>query len=1218
MAIQDFFVSGITGLLKNLSYVVSQQISESWGVKDDLEKLKGTLEMIAAVTMDAENKQGESEVVSLWLQRLKDVVYDADDVLDEFSYEAMRQIELCGNENKVSSNSVAFNFKLGQKIKIINKRLDDISMEIQKYQLIPIPDGYIYEHNTVQQNRLISTFSNESSFLEREIDKSAIINLLTTIQESSFMKLSVVSIVGMAGIGKTTLAQMVYNDNAIIRFFNEQFWVNLSDDFDFKKILISIIESVTNKKCGDISNETVLVNKLKEVLSNKNYLVVLDNVWNEDAEECDKLKGSLIVGAQGSTVLVTTRSKVVSSIVQDNTLPYILKELPDCVCWSIIKSKAYYPGGALETQNMTCIGEEIARKCGGLPLAANVLGGLMRLHKTENDWLSLRDHSSLSATDASIKIISILKLSYDKLPSHLKLCFSYCSIFPKDWKFDREIMIRLWMAEGFLNPFHEGNQLSLEDVGNYSFHSLLASSFFQDVTLDELGDIESCKMHVLVHDLAKSVNGVHGIKIVNSAAGMESISKYRRLQLDLDENTSKTFSEFLKNAESLKSFFSLKNDHLGEHLLYGKNLRVVCLLHQHTLDIQSWVFKNKHLRYLDLSYCSFDERHDVSVNQLYNMQTLVLQGCKNVKMILVGIGSLKLLRHLNLSYSDIEKLPDSVVQLTNLQTLDLYFCEKLVELPANIGAMKNIRRLKLEDCEALATLPGELGTLTRLRCLDISGTNIKVLLEACIRNLFNLELINFGNCELPKEIKNLPKLRIFKHWRDDKDDEMPRGMETLTSLEVLDTFMVRKQGTISNPDDSGIKELANLNSLQVLDIRNMEFVRGGIDAERAKLKDKINLCDLFLRWSSFSRSNGGRLTFDHTLDGLQPHHNLKNMRIYHFPGLNLPKWMGSSICLPNLVEIRLEYCSSCEKLPALGILPCLRVLSIWSMWSVRCLGKEFYYQQQEGERISNGNYYGSGPGTENEITFFPSLIHLSIYGMENLTEWVVPVRVYDSFPYVRYISFPSLEKLEIGACPNLRSTPQSFPSLVELEIERCPKLRSPPTSFPFIRELNLQDTDRMAIASILDDSSYFSSLTSIYISECPNLRYIPMRILQCCTPNFQELSIWGCSKFRGFLHDCDLKYFSYYEDDERDYTYFSSGIGLIPNSIHSLEFGCCPVLTILPDLQYFTSLRKLRIHKCDKLKESLRYDLKKALPFVQEFEVDFLQREEENVQGSSI
>ncbi|XP_026409818.1 putative disease resistance protein RGA3 [Papaver somniferum] len=408
---ERLLVSGATELVRNLGSVVTQQIGMAWGVKDELEILERTLETIAAVTTDAEKQQEEFDLVRLWLKRLKDVVYDADDVMGEFSYEAMHRSKLCGTRNK--------------------------------FQIFT-PDSYTRDRNSVQQNRLITSFVDESSVLGRDNDKVTIINMLISSLESSSslsMKFSVVSVVGMGGIGKTTLAQMVYKDNLIKSFFDIRVWVCVSDDFNIKKILVKIIESVTSKKCDDISNDMVLFSKVREELNNKKYLLVLDDMWNEDAEDWDKLKGLLSVGDHGSKVLITTRSNVVASVVRDITSPYILKELTDY-----------------------------------------------------------------------------------------------------DWVIQKEILVRLWIAEGFIYPSHGGSRISLEDAGDDYFHSLLANSFFQDVAKNELGDIETCKMHDLVHDLAESVNGVHGIKTVNSSE-MESISEFRRLHLVLDK---KKFSNIFK------------------------------------------------------------------------------------------------------------------------------------------------------------------------------------------------------------------------------------------------------------------------------------------------------------------------------------------------------------------------------------------------------------------------------------------------------------------------------------------------------------------------------------------------------------------------------------------------------------------------------------------------------------------------------------------------
>ncbi|XP_026377546.1 putative disease resistance protein RGA1 [Papaver somniferum] len=333
---------------------------------------------------------------------------------------------------------------------------------------------------------------------------------------------------------------------------------------------------------------------------------------------------------------------------------------------------------------------------------------------------------------------------------------------------------------------------------------------------------------------------------------------------------------------------------------------------------------------------------------------------------------------------------------------------------------------------------------------------------------------------------------------------MPRGIETLTCLEVLDSYLVKnRRETIScssGADSDGMIELANLNSLRELWIFNLEFVRGRIDAERGKLKDKINLRYLCLRWGSiFDNDDDVQMV----LEVLEPNVNLTKLEVQYFPGLKFPKWMGSSTCLPNLVEIILCGCIGCEKLPALGLLPCLRVLETWKMRSVKCLGDEFYYQQEEEEeRIRS---YNNPENATTTISLFPSLIRLKLL-MENLEEWVAP-----QLPI--YSSFPSLEKLEISCFRKLRSTPNLF---------HC------------LKELQLCDTNSKAVTSFFATGGRLTSLISVDISHSPELIYIPVGVLlQSVTPNLQQLSIKYCSSFQGFLEEDDLK--NYYDNKDGDH-----------------------------------------------------------------------------------
>ncbi|XP_026379081.1 disease resistance protein RGA2-like [Papaver somniferum] len=474
--VEGIFVNGVTEALKKLVPIIGKEIVLAWGVKDKLKKLQKTVQMILVVIADAERKQLNDAAVGLWLRRLKDVAYDADFVLDEFSYETMRRCER-GNrlKHKVmdfvssSNNPLAFGFKMAKKIKIINKRLDEITEDMKRFHLQDATDNTFMVHggSSEQRSRQTASSMNESDIIGRDDDKNRLVDILTQVIPSSTSpdtnpeNVSVVSIVGMGGLGKTSIAQVVYKDEMVNKLFELTMWVHVSAYFDLEKLLTKIMESSTHNKFDAPSNFSVLVSKVEEQLNGKKYLLVLDDLWNENAEEWERLYSQLLVGAQGSKILITTRKTQVADVVKGSIPPYKLEKLQDDECWSIIEKKAFSPGGALKTANVTSIGREIAKRCSGLPLAAKFLGGLMRSRNKEVNWLSILENDIWRTPESQSTIMPILKLSYDNLSSELKQCFSYCSIFPKDWEINRVTMVQLWIAEGFLDTCNVGNGRSI-------------------------------------------------------------------------------------------------------------------------------------------------------------------------------------------------------------------------------------------------------------------------------------------------------------------------------------------------------------------------------------------------------------------------------------------------------------------------------------------------------------------------------------------------------------------------------------------------------------------------------------------------------------------------------------------------------------------------------------------------------------------------------------
>jgi hypothetical protein len=230
--------------------------------------------------------------------------------------------------------------------------------------------------------------------------------------------------------------------------FNIDAWVYVSEEFVVFKVTKTILEAVTSS-ISDIKDLNQLQLRLKECLTEKKFLLVLDDVWNETHDHYETLCKPFKYGAQGSKVIVTTRSDRVVSVAR--AMSHRLMELPEEDCWSLFAKHAFHDGNSNAHGELEVIGRKIIKKCGGLPLAVKTIGALLRSKPDVHEWDKILTSELWDLSIDEIgNILPALRLSYKYLPSHLKRCFAYNSIFPKDYAFKKDQLIMLWMAEGFL------------------------------------------------------------------------------------------------------------------------------------------------------------------------------------------------------------------------------------------------------------------------------------------------------------------------------------------------------------------------------------------------------------------------------------------------------------------------------------------------------------------------------------------------------------------------------------------------------------------------------------------------------------------------------------------------------------------------------------------------------------------------------------------------
>ncbi|XP_034219528.1 putative disease resistance protein RGA3 [Prunus dulcis] len=318
--------------------------------------------------------------MEMWVKKLEDIAHDADDVLDDYEYELLRRKVEIQNQMKKKvlnflslHNPVAFRLKIAHKIKNINASLESLNNKAASVGLVARPDATSRQVGVVLDRETISGFDQDEKYMVgREELVSDIVTDLINSSNKRETRPCVMAIVGMAGLGKTTLAKAIYHENEIGSHFNTKIWVCVSTPFDVKTILSGMLEYVEPTKAG-IKGKAAICENLQEILKGKRYLLILDDVWNEDAQKWDELISCLlnIKDTQGSNILVTTRSAHVASIIQ--TLPvHDLRKLSDYECWLILKNKAVSDRSGPLSEDQERIGRYIAKKCAGLPLMAKV------------------------------------------------------------------------------------------------------------------------------------------------------------------------------------------------------------------------------------------------------------------------------------------------------------------------------------------------------------------------------------------------------------------------------------------------------------------------------------------------------------------------------------------------------------------------------------------------------------------------------------------------------------------------------------------------------------------------------------------------------------------------------------------------------------------------------------------------------------------------------
>ncbi|KAH0746986.1 hypothetical protein KY285_008643 [Solanum tuberosum] len=1031
-----------------------------------LKKLKMTLRGLQIVLSDAENKQASNPSVSDWLNELRDAVDSAENLIEQVNYEALR-LKVEGQHQNLAETS-------DQQVSDLNLCLSDdffrnikdkLEETIETLEVLEKQIGRLglKDHfgSTKQETRIPSTsLVDDSDIFGRQSEIEDLIDRLMS-EDASGKKLTVIPIVGMGGLGKTTLAKAVYNDEKVKDHFGLKAWFCVSEAYDAFRITKGLLQEIGSFDSKDVHNNlNQLQVKLKENLKGKKFLIVLDDVWNDNYNEWVDLRNIFVQGDIGSKIIVTTRKESVALILGNEQIS--MDNLSTEASWSLFKRHAFENMDPMGYPELEEVGKQIAAKCKGLPLALKTLAGMLRSKSEVEGWKRILRSEiwELPHND----ILPALMLSYNDLPAHLKRCFSYCAIFPKDYPISKEQVIHLWIANGLVPQEDE----IVEDSGNQYFLELRSRSLFEKVPNPSKRNIEEL---FLMHDL------------VNDLAQIASSKLCIRLE------------------ESQGSYMLEKSRHLSYSMRYGgefEKLTPLYKLEQLRTLLPIWIGINDY---------SLSKRvqHNI-LPRLRSLRALSLSNYRIKELPNDLFIKLKLLRFLDLSYTRFKKLPDSICALYNLETLLLSCCGYLEELPLQMEKLINLSHLDISGTCRLK-MPLHLSKLKSLQVLVgakflLSGWGMEDLGEA--QNLYGsvsvLELQNVVDRREAVKAKMREKNHVDKLYLEWSESSSADNSQT--ERDILDA----------------LRPHTNIKRLEITGYRGTKFPNWLADLSFLKLvelslsncKDCYSLpalgqlpCLKFLCIIGMHGITEVTEEFYGSSSSKKPFNSLEELVFADMPEWKQWHVLGNGefpilekLSIRNCPEVSLETPIQLSSLKRFEVSGSPKVGVVFD-------DAELFRSQLEGmKHIVELDIFDCNSLNSLPFSILPSTLKIiRIYGCQKL-KLDPPVGELSMF----------LEDLTLVGCNCVDDiSPELIPSARRLYVSNCHNLIR--FLIPTATEtLVIQDCKNVEKLSVACGGTQMTSLRIVY---CKKLNWLPERV-QELLPSLKELQLYDCPKIESF------------------------------------------------------------------------------------------------------
>ncbi|XP_009759026.1 putative disease resistance protein At1g50180 [Nicotiana sylvestris] len=755
--------AAVSFVAERLFDLLKEEVVFLKNVQEQVEGVGNELVRMKCFLKDADMKQVEEQAATIrnWVSEIRSVAYHAEDVIEIFIHQvASLERKSFFIKCALFPKKLYWLHKVGEEIESIQSRILEISNSRERYGIISYQGLGIGEGSSTTREKMRELRRSSPLVANKDVvGLKKHVNAVVSILLREDKRLRVASIVGMGGLGKTTLAKEVYNEAHIRDQFDCQAWIYVSQDYKPAKIIKELILQLANPEEDKVKivetmdklSEAGLEEMLQRRLEGKRYLIVLDDIWTKEA--WDLLARSFPDNDKSSRLLLTSRIKEVALHADAHSIPYELKVLNEEESWELFLKKSF-PEERECPEDLVDVGKEILEKCDGLPLAITVIGGLLAGKKKQrSEWERVkRNLSSHLAGSQTYGVSAILALSYHDLPPDLKSCFLYLGLLRKDRDISVQQLKHLWIAHGLIHQ-NLGEQQRLEDIAEDYLDELIGRNMVQVILVRADDRVRSCRLHDLLRDFCimkakeEIFLQVHDQNVDNISTVLSDQSRHHVLYCPLERY------DYLGNSKTyIRSLLSF--DSSSAEL----NLDRICT---------SSSFKLLKVLYID---------------------------SPGLNVISDSIGKLGCLKYLGIGWKTrIKMLPPSLIRLKNLETIDMPMSRHYsVLIPNVLGKLENLRRL--------------LGYINSPSLLKIDlPNNLQIIGSIPVKHWMHNENLT--------RMTNLQKVGLF--IQDDHDLDMDRLCDSLAELKNLQSLCLEVEGRSQISLVAGLSKVSHIAKLKL-------------------------------------------------------------------------------------------------------------------------------------------------------------------------------------------------------------------------------------------------------------------------------------------------------------------------------------------------------------------------------------------------------------------